>query len=225
MNTKSLRLAIVALPALLGVGLVFLSLSALTREPAQPKSVAKEQDILIPLTPPPEPVSSRQTGAPEEPSPEAIDTPPLPTLTLDNRHQTASSISLKIQPAAKMRPDMKLDLSPSMASFNSMASPDQLFSEALPVNYNPTVLQRTPPSYPPSALRRRLEGYVVVEFTVSREGMVIQDTLEIIESTPPGTFDRVVLRSLLRWRFEPLSVNGEPRDYRARQKIDFKLNS
>ncbi len=63
----------------------------------------------------------------------------------------------------------------------------------------------TPP-YPEEALEQGIEGYVIVKFTVTDQG-VVQDIV-IDESEPPGVFDAEALRAAQRLRFEPRIVIG-----------------
>ena len=78
------------------------------------------------------------------------------------------------------------------------------------------------PSYPYSALRRELEGYVVVEFTVTRSGEVTD--ARVVESSDP-TFDRAALDSISRARYRPRIVDGAPVDVIGlRREIVFQLD-
>ena len=62
------------------------------------------------------------------------------------------------------------------------------------------------PRYPEEALEQGVEGYVIVNFTVTETGAV-QDVV-IEESEPPGIFDQEALRAAQRLRFEPRIVIG-----------------
>ncbi len=84
-----------------------------------------------------------------------------------------------------------------------------------------TPLVRTPPLYPPQAKRRGIEGEVVVEFSVTEAGKVKDP--RIIESRPPGVFDRAVLAAVRRWRFKPKMKDGRPVAVQARQRLVFEL--
>ena len=84
-----------------------------------------------------------------------------------------------------------------------------------------TPLVRFPPEYPPSANRSRIEGYVVLRFTVTETGAVADP--EILRSEPPGVFDRAALRSVLRWKYQPQLANGEPISVVSYTRIIFKL--
>ncbi len=80
---------------------------------------------------------------------------------------------------------------------------------------------QNPPLYPSSALRRHIEGYVILEFTVTRAGSV--EAPRVVESRPPGVFDRAALAAVRRWRFKPKLENGRPVAVRVRQKLEFRL--
>jgi protein TonB len=67
-------------------------------------------------------------------------------------------------------------------------------------------LVRIDPEYPPRAQQQGVEGYVIVEFTISPSGTV-QD-LRVVESKPAYVFDQAVLAAVRRWRYNPRTVNG-----------------
>jgi protein TonB len=79
-----------------------------------------------------------------------------------------------------------------------------------------------PAYYPQKALDMGVEGYVILEFTVTRTGS-LQDIV-VIESSPPGYFEDAALKAATGFRYEPRIVNGEPVDVpRAQYKMVFKL--
>jgi len=82
-------------------------------------------------------------------------------------------------------------------------------------------LVRFPPAYPPKAKLRGIEGFVVVEFTVTKEGGV--KNARIIEASPSAIFNRAVLRAVRRWKFTPRREEGKTIDVVARQRIEFRL--
>lgn len=84
-----------------------------------------------------------------------------------------------------------------------------------------TVLARIPPLYPLDAKRRGIEGWVTIGFVVNREGAV--EELTVLESRPPGVFEPAVRSSVLRWRFQPGTVEGIPVRTRAETTIRFEL--
>lgn len=82
------------------------------------------------------------------------------------------------------------------------------------------VLRRSPP-YPRLLKRRGIEGYVLVEFTVTEQGLV-QDPV-IIESRPHEDFGQSVRKTVRYWKFQPYRLDGKPVAVRARQDINFTL--
>ncbi len=83
-------------------------------------------------------------------------------------------------------------------------------------------LSRQPPQYPYQAARRGTEGWVRVSFEVTETGTV-EDAV-VLESDPPGVFDRAAIKAVYRWRFKPRMVNGSAVAGRAEQVVEFKLN-
>lgn len=111
---------------------------------------------------------------------------------------------------------MQVSVSPTLHNL-SMPTP------TMTMDTNPTVLSQVPPRYPQRALRRRQQGKVVVEFMINEMGSVKPGSVVIVKSTPPGVFDKAVLRAIQRWRFKTRIVNGQPVPFKARQELEFKL--
>ncbi|MDO3722150.1 energy transducer TonB [Marinobacter sp. chi1] len=87
-------------------------------------------------------------------------------------------------------------------------------------DYLPIV--KVQPVYPRRALSRGIEGYVLLEFTVTRTGAV-KDPV-IIESDPPNVFDDAAVRAALKFKYKPKVVNGEAVDVAGVQnRITFRL--
>jgi protein TonB len=64
------------------------------------------------------------------------------------------------------------------------------------------------PEYPRRALQRGIEGYVIVEYTVTKLGTVANP--RVIEAEPPGMFDEAAIKSALKYKYKPRVVDGEP---------------
>lgn len=85
-------------------------------------------------------------------------------------------------------------------------------------------LVRPPPVYPRYALSRGLEGYVILEFTVTRTGTVIEP--RVIEGNPQGVFEKAAMRAVKGYKYKPKMVDGEPVNVTGvRQKFTFKLEN
>ncbi len=78
------------------------------------------------------------------------------------------------------------------------------------------------PVYPRRALSRGIEGYVIVEFTVTKNGSV-RDPF-IVESQPKNVFDRAATKAALKFKYKPRVIDGEPVDVPGvRNKITFAI--
>jgi periplasmic protein TonB len=86
-------------------------------------------------------------------------------------------------------------------------------------NVVPTL--RIPPVYPARALRSGIEGVVTVEFTIAIDGSV-KDPV-IVKAKPPKIFNKAVMKSIAKWKFDPDMIDGKPVEKRARQDVKFKL--
>lgn len=77
------------------------------------------------------------------------------------------------------------------------------------------------PVYPARALARRLEGYVLVEFTVTRSGTV--ENVVVVESTAV-LFERPAIEAALKFKYKPRVIDGEPVEVRGvRNRITFTM--
>jgi protein TonB len=81
-------------------------------------------------------------------------------------------------------------------------------------------LVRVDPDYPPRALQRGIEGWVVVEFTITPVGSV--EDPRVVDANPPGVFEQTTLRAVRRWRFNPRIVDGKPVSRTLKTKLTFK---
>ena len=78
------------------------------------------------------------------------------------------------------------------------------------------------PVYPSRALQRGLEGYVVVEFTVTRAGTV-RDVI-VVESSS-SLFDRAASEAALKFKYKPRVIDGEAVEVPGvRNKITFEIS-
>ena len=64
------------------------------------------------------------------------------------------------------------------------------------------------PIYPSRAAARGIEGFVLLEFTVTRTGAVRDP--KVVEASPPGVFDRAAMEAALKFKYRPRVVNGTP---------------
>lgn len=78
------------------------------------------------------------------------------------------------------------------------------------------------PRYPSRALSRGIEGYVIVEFTVTKSGAV-KDPV-VIEAQPKNIFNRAAMKAALKFKYKPRVIDGEPVEVPGvRNKITFAI--
>ena len=172
--------------------------------------------------------------------------PPTLPLDIELSAPTMSSIALKIEPKPKAKPKpktktkpkpkpktkpkvAKVKLQPKLKvakAINKVKSQTQPLTKskgqataAISAAKPSAPLYRVNPSYPKKARRRKIEGEVLVEFTVENDGKVRRNSLKILRAKPANVFDKVVLSALAKWRF-PLTDTP----YKLTQKLVFRLN-
>ncbi len=75
------------------------------------------------------------------------------------------------------------------------------------------------PSYPADALKKGIEGWVELAFTVMPNGSV--DEIEVRNASPADTFDDAATKAIRQWRFEPVMRNGKAVPQRAMVRLRF----
>ncbi|MGB2709651.1 MAG: energy transducer TonB, partial [Pseudoalteromonas nigrifaciens] len=79
------------------------------------------------------------------------------------------------------------------------------------------------PVYPRRALSRGIEGYVIVEFTVTKQGTVRDP--QVLKAEPESLFDRAAMDAALKFKYKPRVVNGEAVEVAGVQnKISFQIS-
>jgi periplasmic protein TonB len=63
------------------------------------------------------------------------------------------------------------------------------------------------PIYPRSAAQRGIQGFVVLEFTVTELGTVIDP--QVINAEPEGIFNRAAMDAALKFKYKPKIVDGK----------------
>ena len=76
--------------------------------------------------------------------------------------------------------------------------------------------------YPRAALRREIEGNVILELTVGVTGDVVDAF--VVEATPPNRFEKNALKFVRTFEYEPYSANGVPTQVdRIRVIVPYKI--
>jgi TonB family protein len=73
------------------------------------------------------------------------------------------------------------------------------------------------PEYPALALQENIQGRVVVNAVISKDG-----TLQNMRSVGPPSLSAAVLESVKKWRYQPYYENGVPVEVETQITIDFE---
>ena len=139
---------------------------------------------------------------PEKP-PEAEAPPEMPTPDLNNSFDNSMAVSVS---------------APTMDTSMSIGGIGFAITDG---EYLPIV--KVAPVYPSRALTRGLEGYVIVEFTVTRAGTVRDVT--VVESTS-ALFERAATTAALKFKYKPRVIDGEAVEVPGvRNKISFEITN
>lgn len=83
-------------------------------------------------------------------------------------------------------------------------------------------LSKVPPPYPFRARRMGIEGWVRIRFLINKKGNV--EIVNVIEAAPKNVFEDSVRQSVLRWRFTPGMIEGEPVKTWVATTVKFNLD-
>ena len=169
------------------------------------KGLDKEKRIKLPdiFMPEVEIEIQRLIEKPEKPE---VDETPPPDIPEQDFDKIDGNAAVGLAPPANIRAKLDLNIGAGL--------------QATDGEYLPIV--KVAPQDPRRALNKGIEGYVIVEYTVTKLGTV-KDPV-IIEAKPQGTFDKAAIKSALRYKYKPRVVDGEPIEVQGvRTKITFEL--
>lgn len=134
------------------------------------------------------------------------------------------------QPPPAMQPPQVQQANPNVNAVNTSFSADIVsdigLSGGLSLDsgdgdYLPIV--KVAPIYPRRAQSRGIEGYVVVEFIVTKNGSVRAPV--VIKAEPEGVFDRAAIDAALKFKYKPRVVDGVAMEVAGVQnKISFQID-
>ncbi len=146
---------------------------------------------------------SVETKKPKPKKPPKVDQPPpdMPQPQLDNVNPDATAVS--VAPVG-----VSADMDIGIGGFGGGDG------EYLPI-------VKVAPVYPNRALSRGLEGYVIVEFTVTKLGTT--KDIRVVESSS-SIFESSAMKAAAKFKYKPRVVDGEPIDVAGvRNKLTFEL--
>ncbi len=151
-----------------------------------------------------ETVKQRQRK-PEKPPPPKEPPPEPPPPEMDQSDPTAEKISVSA---------ISVDTDISMTSGGISLAPGD--SEYLPI-------VKVAPVYPRRALQRGIEGWVILEFTVTKQGGT--KNVVVLSSNPTSSiFHSAAKRAAAKFKYKPRTADGKPIEVPGvRNKIIFQL--
>ncbi|NNE06754.1 MAG: energy transducer TonB [Xanthomonadales bacterium] len=139
----------------------------------------------------------RRQLKPKKPPPPDAPPPQPPTPQLDNLDPTAEKIAISAVPVTT---DIEMTGGFSLGVGEG--------------DYLPIV--KVAPIYPQRALTRGVEGYCVVEYTVTRQG-TIRDPFVVEDQCTSSLFHRASLQAALKFKYKPRVIDGEAVEVRGVQ--------
>jgi protein TonB len=85
----------------------------------------------------------------------------------------------------------------------------------------PALIERVDPEYPLLALRARVQGIVILETVVDRQGRVAD--VRVLRSIP--LLDKAAIAAVQQWRYSPLLLNGRPERFVLTVSVSFSLST
>jgi periplasmic protein TonB len=86
----------------------------------------------------------------------------------------------------------------------------------------PTLIHRVEPFYPPTAVDARLQGLVILEAIVDRDGTVAE--VKVLRSAST-LLDREAVLAVKQWRYSPLVLNGQRERFVLTVMLSFNLET
>lgn len=184
-----LRQLLFAGPALLVTASLFILMTSILHHDdyqAEDQSSILAADFLMPER---KIETMRKIEKPDKPEFKAEPQLQLPEVALLSNQSSLNEIPRFKVP--KMEADIKINMSLPQSSDDG--------------DYMP--LLKVAPLYPQRAAKRNQEGYVLVEFTVTRTGEVRD--VKVIESKPKYVFDNAAIEAARKFKYKPRKIDGE----------------
>ncbi|MBU2897392.1 energy transducer TonB [Vibrio hepatarius] len=149
----------------------------------------------------------RQRSVPEQPKMPKMPKQ-VPVSSVDTNHTSISDT---------LKPTLGLDNSIDGLAINAPEFGDfGIQQQAMPI-------YRVEPRYPPKAVKRQVEGYVLVRFTIDPTGKPVD--IQVQKSQPKYMFDREAIYAIKKWKYQPKIVNGKAVSQQGQTvKLEFTLS-
>jgi protein TonB len=80
-------------------------------------------------------------------------------------------------------------------------------------------VHKVQPDYPPLARQARIQGAVVLQAVISRDGAI--ENLQVLSGHP--MLVQAAVQAVRQWRYRPYVLNGEPVEVETQVTVNFVL--
>ncbi|WP_395377507.1 TonB family protein [Marinicella sp. W31] len=87
----------------------------------------------------------------------------------------------------------------------------------------PQEVLKITPAYPAEPWKNKVEGWVVVEFTINTSGSV--ESVSVVDSNPVGVFDATALHAIQHHKFGPKIVDGKKVKAIRTKRFEFNIEA
>jgi len=149
--------------------------------------------------------------------------PPLEVeVVAGNQHRPVntadSSVKLDMQPSNAVEPKQA---APSAQSQSSASSPSNARAQVQLSPSSAQVVSRVDPSYPLLAKQMKVQGAVILEALISKNGS-IQD-IQVLSG--PAILSEAAREAVKQWHFKPYYQSGRPVETEARITVNFTIST
>jgi len=209
---KNVGLILAALA--INMGLFVLMESMVSRNRVRVVNLVDTQPIEFIRTQMDEETRTRDRRSPPPPKPQEIERPRADVENIAERVSAFETNVTAFEVASLLGEGGGVAVGQSLA-LGTAAGMDLMMADDL------IPLTMLPPQYPASARIREIEGWVDLLFTVTAQGTVSDPV--VTDSQPLEIFDRAAMDAASRWRFRPVTRDGEAVDILAQIRINFSL--
>ncbi len=82
------------------------------------------------------------------------------------------------------------------------------------------LVRKVPPAYPPLARQARIQGVVILQAQISKEGNI--ENLQLISGHP--MLAPAAIEAVKQWKYRPYLLNGEPVEVDTQVQVNFTLS-
>jgi TonB family protein len=170
------------------------------------------------------PAPAAAAPAPAAAAPQPESQPAAPALVVHNESARTAAKTADAEPAAPAAINLSPAADPKALSAIGSApvavpkAADQVLKISQGVSEG-LVLKRVQPRYPAQAMQARIEGAVVLQATIRKDGSV--SNLKTLSGD--GILARAATEAVQQWKYKPYYLNGEPVEIQTTITVNFRL--